>query len=99
MPLRGAMAAQRLSALQRHILAWLVAEDQRTRGTMAAEHQALVRVLVALGFDKGNVSTSLKGLEAKGLVTIARTPGGKAEVVALTAEGRHQMVRLAGSCD
>jgi hypothetical protein len=36
------MAEPRLSRLQRRILAWLVAEDQRTRGTMAAEHQALV---------------------------------------------------------
>jgi hypothetical protein len=39
------MAHERLSRLQRRILAWLVAEDQRLRGTMAAEHQALVRAL------------------------------------------------------
>lgn len=78
------MAEHRLSRLQRRILAWLVAEDQRTRGTMAASHEDLVRALVALGFDKGNVSTSLKGLAAKGLVTITRTPGGKAEAVDLT---------------
>jgi hypothetical protein len=32
---------------------------------MAASHKALVRALAALGFDKGNVSTSLKGLAAK----------------------------------
>jgi hypothetical protein len=31
-----AMARARLSRLQRRILAWLAAEDQRTRGTMAA---------------------------------------------------------------
>ena len=93
------MAPERLSRLQRDILTWLVAEDQRTRGTMAASHEDLVRALVALGFDKGNVSTSLKGLEAKGLVTIARTPAGKAEAVALTAEGRYRVARLAGSCD
>ena len=93
------MAPERLSRLQRRILAWLAAEDQRTRGTMAASHEDLVRALVARGHDTGNLSTSLKGLEAKGLVTIARTPGGKAEAVALTAEGRHQVARLAGSCD
>jgi hypothetical protein len=29
------MTRERLSRLQRCILAWLVAEDQRTRGTMA----------------------------------------------------------------
>jgi DNA-binding MarR family transcriptional regulator len=79
------MAAHRLSHLQRRILTWLVAEDVRTRGTMAASHQDLVR---ALAHHPGNLSTSLKGLEAKGLVRIARTPGGKAEAVDLTAEGR-----------
>jgi hypothetical protein len=60
------MARERLSRLQRRMLAWLVAEDRRLRGTMAARHEALRRALVARGFDKGNVSTSLKGLEAKG---------------------------------
>jgi DNA-binding MarR family transcriptional regulator len=93
------MALERLSRLQRRILAWLVADAQRTRGTMAADHQALVRALVVLGFDKGNVSTSLKGLEAKGLITITRTPGGKAEAVDLTAEGRNQVTPLTESCE
>ena len=41
---------------------------------MAASHQDLVR---ALAHDKGNASTSLKGLEVKGLVTITRTADGK----------------------
>jgi DNA-binding MarR family transcriptional regulator len=82
------VAPERLSRLQRRILAWLLAEDVRLRGTMAASHAELVRVPVARGVDTGNVSTSLKGLEAKGLMTIARTPGGKAEAVDLTAEGR-----------
>jgi DNA-binding MarR family transcriptional regulator len=67
--------------------------------TMAANHEALVRSLVALGFDKGNVSTSLRGLEAKGLVTITRTPGGRAEAVDLTAEGRNRVVALTASCE
>jgi DNA-binding MarR family transcriptional regulator len=89
------MADQRLSRLQRRVLAWLVADAQRTRGTMAADHQALVRALVAQGFDKGNVSTSLKGLEAKGLVTITRTPGGRAEAVDLTPAGRRLVVNKA----
>jgi DNA-binding MarR family transcriptional regulator len=93
------MAPERLSRLQRRILAWLAAEEQRTRGTMAASHADLMQVLVARGHDKGNVSASLTGLAAKGLVTITRTPGGKAEAVDLTAEGRHQVARLAGSCD
>jgi DNA-binding MarR family transcriptional regulator len=67
--------------------------------TMAANHEALVRSLVALGFDKGNVSTSLRGLVAKGLVTITRTPGGRAEAVDLTAEGRNRVVALTASCE
>jgi hypothetical protein len=91
------MAPERLSRLQRRILAWLVAEDQRLRGTMAAEHQDLVRALVARGFDKGNISTSLKGLAAKGLVTIARTLGGRAEAVDLTRVGHHRVVALTAS--
>jgi DNA-binding MarR family transcriptional regulator len=90
------MAAARLSRLQRRILAWLAAEEQRTRGTMRASHEDLVH---ALAHDKGNLSHSLKGLEAKGLVTIARTSGGKAEAVDLTAEGRQQAVLLTGSCE
>jgi DNA-binding MarR family transcriptional regulator len=94
-----AMAHERLSRLQRRILAWLVAEERRTRGMIAGDHQALVRALVALGFDKGNVSTSLKGLEHKGLVTITRTSGRKAEAVALTAEGRNRAAARTGSYD
>jgi DNA-binding MarR family transcriptional regulator len=89
----------RLSGLQRRILASLVAEDRRMQGTMAADHEALVRALVALGFDKGNVSTSLKGLEAKGWVRLTRTPGGKAEAIDLTVEGRKRAASLTGSCD
>jgi DNA-binding MarR family transcriptional regulator len=93
------MAEPRLSRLQRRILAWLLADEQRTRSTMAASHEDLVRALVARGHDPGNLSTSLKGLEAKGLVTIARTPGGKAEAVELTRAGRNQVARMTGSCD
>jgi DNA-binding MarR family transcriptional regulator len=89
------MAAKRLSRLQRRILAWLLTEEARTRGTMAASHEDLVRALVARGHDTGHVSTSLTGLAAKGLITITRTPGGKAEAVDLTPEGRHQVALLA----
>ena len=92
-------AAPRLSRLQRRILAWLVADGQRTRGTMRASHEDLVQALMARGHDKGNLSTSLKGLEAKGLVTITRTPGGRAEAVDLTAEGRKRVTALTASCD
>jgi hypothetical protein len=92
----GVMAPERLSRLQRRILAWLVTKDMRLRGTMSASHQDLVRTMA---HDKGNVSSSLKGLEAKGLVAIARTPGGKAEAVDLTPAGRNRVAALTASCD
>jgi DNA-binding MarR family transcriptional regulator len=94
-----AAAARRLSRLQRRIMAWLAAEEQRTRGTMAASHEDLVQALVARGHDKGNLSTSLKGLEAKGLLRITRTPGGRAQAVDLTAEGRKRVASLTVSCE
>jgi DNA-binding MarR family transcriptional regulator len=90
------MAPERLSQLQHRILAWLVAEDQRLRGTMSASHQDLVQ---ALGHDKGNLSRSLKGLAHKGLVRVARTPRGKAEAVTLTREGRTRVAALTASCE
>jgi DNA-binding MarR family transcriptional regulator len=93
------MARERLSRLQRRIMAWLEAEDQRLRGTMNASHEDLVQALVARGHDKGNLSTSLKGLEAKGLVTITRTPGGRAEAVDLTPMGRNWVAALTASCE
>jgi DNA-binding MarR family transcriptional regulator len=93
------MAEPRLSRLQRRILAWIAAEDQRTHGTMAASHEDLAQALVARGHDPRNISTALTGLAAKGLVTITRAFGGRAEAVELTAEGRHQVAQLGGSCD
>jgi hypothetical protein len=53
----------------------------------------------ALGGDKGNLSHRLTNLEAKGLIRISRTPGGQAEAVDLTAEGRQRTATLAGSCE
>ena len=66
---------------------------------MSASYGDLVQVLVARGHDKGNVSTSLKGLERKGLIRIHRTPGGRAEAVDLTAAGQNLVAELTGSCD
>jgi DNA-binding MarR family transcriptional regulator len=79
------MAPERLSRLQHRILAWLVADEQRTRPTMAASHQDLGHTL---GGNKGNLSRSLQNLAAKGLITLTRTPGGKAEAIDLTPEDR-----------
>ena len=93
---RTAMAAQRLSRRQKHILQWLVMDHQRTRGLITSSHQDLVR---ALPGDKGNLSHSLQTLEARGLIVIGRSPGGKAESVWLTSEGQKWVSQLAGSCD
>ena len=79
------MAAQRLSRRQKQILQWLAADQQRTRGMIASSHQDLVR---ALPGDKGHISHSLHTLEARGLIVIGRSPGGKAEAVWLTLEGQ-----------
>ena len=38
--------------------------------------------------DKSNISHSLRTLAARGLIVIRRTPGGKADALDLTAEGR-----------
>jgi DNA-binding MarR family transcriptional regulator len=82
---RIAMAAQRLSRRHKRILQWLAADHQRTRGMITSSHQELVR---ALPGDKGNISHSLQTLEARGLIVIGRSPGGKAESVWLTSEGQ-----------
>ena len=90
------MAAERLSRLQRRILAYVYTVEARSRGMLAASHVALVQ---AVGGNKGNVSLSLRNLEAKGLVVVSRTRGGKAEAVALTREGKNRTALLAGSFD
>jgi len=59
------MAAQRLSRRQKHILQWLATDHQRTRSMLTSSHQDLVR---ALPGDKGNISQSLRTLEARGLL-------------------------------
>jgi len=90
------MAAWRLSRRQKQILQWLAVDHQRTRGMIRSSHQDLVR---ALPGDKGNISHSLQPLEARGLMVIGRSPGGKAESLWLTPEGQTWASHLAGSCD
>jgi DNA-binding MarR family transcriptional regulator len=90
------MAARRLSRLQTFILLCLEHEHRRTRDTMAADHSDLIRYLTShVPTHKRNISTSLKSLERKGLVTIVRTPCGQAETVALTSEGHTLALHLA----
>jgi len=90
------MAARRFSRLQKRLLAWLALDEQRTRGMISRSHQELVG---ALQGDKGNISHSLHTLEARGLLVIVRSHGGKAEALYLTAAGKKWACHLAGSCD
>ena len=85
------MAVVRLSRLQKRLLRWLHHDHQRTRGHMSSSHQDLVR---ACPGDKGNISRSLRTLEARGLLVIGRPPGGKAEYVFLTVAGHHQAAQM-----
>ena len=78
------MAAQRVSRLQKQMLRWLLADHHRTRGVIASSHEELVQ---ALGGDKGNISHSLRTLEARGWIVLGRTPGGRAESLYLTPAG------------
>ena len=78
------MAAQRVSRLQKQMLRWLLADHDRTRGVIASSHEALVK---ALGGDKGNISHSLRMLEARGWIVLGRTPGGRSESLYLTPTG------------
>jgi DNA-binding MarR family transcriptional regulator len=90
------MAGRRLSALQKRILCWLDRDEKRTRGTRSSSHQELVQ---GLPHAKGNISHSLRLLEARGLLTLGRSPGGHAEYVVLTTEGRQTVAEICGSYD
>jgi len=90
------MADRRLSALQKRILCWLAHDERRTRGTRSSSHQELVQVLPHA---KGNISHSLRLLEARGLLSIGRSLGGHAEYVVLTAAGRQKVAEILGSYD
>ena len=90
------MAAQRFSQLQKRLLAWLAMDEQRTRGMISRSHQELAG---ALQGDKGNISHSLRALEARRLLVIVRSHGGKAEALYLTAAGQKWAHQFTGSCD
>jgi len=68
------MATRRLSGLPKRMVRWLAADYRRTNGGTAGSHQELG---VALQGDKGNISHSLRTLEARGLIARGRSPGGK----------------------
>ncbi len=89
-------AGERLSMLQKRMLCWLDGEERRTNRIVSSSHQQLVQ---ALPNAKGNISHSLRLLEAQGLVNIGRSPGGQAENVRLTSQGCQKASKLAGSYD
>ena len=78
------MAAVRLSRLQRKILRWLAADEQRTRGGGAAQCQ-------------GQYQSQSAALGDAGLDRDAPYARGKTESVYLTAAGRQKASSLAGS--
>jgi len=78
------MAAQRVSRLPKQMLRWLLADHHRTRGILASSHEEFIK---ALGSDKGNISHSLRTLEARGWIVLGRTPGGRTESLYLTPTG------------
>ena len=86
------MAARRLSRLQRHVLLRLLAQYELTQGGLSMDHSELVQ---AVKGDKSNISHSLRTLETRGLISIGRSPGGKAAYVDLTSEGRKLASKLA----
>ena len=90
------IAGGRLSKLQKRMLCWLDTEERRTHRICSSSHQQLVQ---ALPNAKGNISHSLRLLEAQGLLTIGRSPGGQAENVRLTSAGCQKASELAGSYD
>jgi len=76
------MTQQRLSRLQKRILAWLEHEYIRSKGSVSPGHQDLVKALS--DEHHHSISRILKNLEAQGLITVGRTAGGTAEYVNLT---------------
>jgi hypothetical protein len=86
------MVTRRLSRLQRHILRCLLTQYQRTNGVIAMGHRELVQ---RWGHAKSNISHSLYTLAARGVIVIDCTPGGKADSLHLTAEGRKVASKIA----
>jgi DNA-binding MarR family transcriptional regulator len=85
------MAAKRLSGLQRRVLEWVYEAEARSGWHISPGYFELRQ---ALGGNKGNMSVSLRNLEAKGLITVYRTRGGQAASLWLTKEGKNRVENL-----
>jgi DNA-binding MarR family transcriptional regulator len=73
-----------------------MAQYQRTQGGTILGHYEFAQ---ALGHDKSNISHSLRTLEDRGLIVVSRTPGGQANSISLTSEGRNLASELKQSCE
>ena len=85
------MAAERLSQLQRRMLQWLYEVEASHSWRYRSGYYELRQ---ALGGNKGNMSVSLRNLEAKGLISVSRTSGGWASTVWLTEAGKNRVCIL-----
>ena len=86
-------APVRLSPLQRRMLRWLAADEQRTRGMITRSHPELV---AAVPSAKGHMRHRLRRFETQGVLAMTRTPGGKTASLSLTAAGRQKAIKLSG---
>lgn len=83
-----------LSNLQRTILQWLATDARSRHGvddTGGVPYGDIVRAMTA---DKNSVTTTLRQLLRKGLVTIIVPPGGWTRCVLLTEQGRASVTAL-----
>jgi len=85
------MAAKRLSGLQRRMLEWVYEAEASSGWHISPSYFDLRQ---ALGGNKGNMSVSVRNLEAKGLIKVYRTTGGQAASVWLTKEGKNRVENL-----
>jgi DNA-binding MarR family transcriptional regulator len=85
------MASERLSRLQRRILQAVYDAEARSGWSVMPSY---FEIRQELGGNKGNISVSVRNLEAKGLLQVYRTSGGQASSIWLTPEGKNRVLRL-----
>jgi hypothetical protein len=73
------------------MLEWIYAAEARSGWRLSTSYFALRR---GLGGNNGNMSVSVRNLEAKGLMKIYRTSGGQVSSVWLTKAGKNRVENL-----
>jgi hypothetical protein len=73
------------------MLQWVYEVEARSGWHMSPSYFELRQ---ALGGNKGNMSVSLRHLEAKGLIQVYRTSGGQASSLWLTKEGKNRVSKF-----